>query len=69
MAKINILEEQLQLASRTESKALKNEIIKLDREKNAIKNEVENVDNQIQRKRGRIESLNDKIFKTSVKTS
>jgi len=57
------------MANRTEAKGIRMQIYALERKKNAFKNEMDDVDNKISRIRGKIDQLNDKIFKTSVKTT
>jgi len=69
VAQIQELEQELEQASRTEGKGLRSKINNLTRQKNAYKNQMEDVDVKIGRIRTKIEALNDKIFKTSVKTS
>jgi len=69
VAQIQELEQELEQASRTEAKNLRSQINQLTRQKNAYKNQMEDVDVKVGRIRSKIEGLNDKIFKTSVKTS
>jgi hypothetical protein len=67
--KIDALEAQLLEATRTEAKTIRQQINMLTREKNQVLNEMDDIEDKITKKRNKIDTLNDKIFKTSVKTS
>jgi Williams-Beuren syndrome DDT (WSD), D-TOX E motif len=56
-------------ANRTEAKDLRVKINALHKKKDAYKNQMDEVENKINRVRTKIEGLNDKIFKTSIKTT
>jgi len=63
------LEIKLEQANRTDAKYLRAEINALHKKKDAYKNSMEDADNKINRIRVKIDGLNDKIFKTSIKTT
>jgi predicted nucleic acid-binding Zn-ribbon protein len=63
------LYEKLQVATRVQSRELKDRILELESEKNHFKNENSRLDELIKKKQAHIVKLNEKLYKSSIKTT
>jgi predicted RNase H-like nuclease (RuvC/YqgF family) len=60
---------KLQVATRVQSRELKDRILELESEKNHFKNENSRLDELIKKKQAHIVKLNEKLYKSSIKTT
>lgn len=67
--KIVVLEEELKNASRTQGKAIRDQLSTLTKEKEEFRDSLQELDDKIEALNNKISRLNDSLFKVSVKVS
>ena len=63
------LREKLKLASRTQSKDIRDRIMELESQKNHFTNENSRLEELIKKRQTQIAKLNEKLYKSSIKTT